>query len=281
MKLERRRLRLAAACALALAGGWTAASAGAAEEVVGRVAAVRGTATAQAPGEKLRVLHCDDPIHRGDRIETAEGSEVGIVAGVFHAGLGAETALDFETTPAGSPDLRLAAGRLRLMRGGRAAPARIATPGLLAARADADTEAFAFPEKSWVISMLCPRAGGLEATRASDPSQSISAGAGQCAIEKPREKLYLAPASHPRLAVLDQGCGELPLAGVAADRFVEPTPPVALAGAPPAYPEVAALQRDVRLTCDVGCGAIPGSGEVPFEVVIPPSPPAPPPPGAP
>lgn len=274
--LERAAL-FALVAGAALAGLAPAATA---DEAAGRVVAVRGTVMAQAPGEELRQLECNDPVFPGDRIVSSKGAALGILSDGIYSGLDESTKLDFSTTQSGAPDLSLVDGHLRMVdaRGGERA--RIATPGLVAADAGTDTEAFAFGEKVGVVSMVCPWNDALAVHSAAGP-EGIRAGVGSCAIHKPKEPLYVAGATEPRLGVLNDHCSPLPVAGAAAGRFGSPAdvalgPPPVGAGPLLGPPIDAPFADDPRAPCDDpgACGGAPTPGPrpSPFPFIPPPTP---------
>jgi len=83
------------AVALVAAG----AAAASADEPVARVVAVRGSATAQSPGEEPRPLRCNDPLRAGDRVATEPGASVSLLAGDVYAGLDARTVATVDGAP--------------------------------------------------------------------------------------------------------------------------------------------------------------------------------------
>lgn len=220
----------------ALAAGLTAASAGAQGRVVGEVASVAGMALAQAPGEEVRSLACGDPIYAGDLIVTGEDSSLGILSGDFWTGLGADTEMTFETTQAGAPRLDLAEGQIRVIDASAASPtpARVSAPGLVAPNAGRDTEALAFTEKVGTVAMICGWDDPLQVSAAGPAGGALGIQPGECAVAKPKEALYSAPASHAALPVsADAACAAEPYQ-VAGPHFV-PQQVAAVAAPPPAY----------------------------------------------
>jgi hypothetical protein len=270
--------RLARTGAFAVAIAMAVPTVAAAEQEIGRVVAVRGQATAQAPGGAPRSLQCNDPIYAGDQIEIADEGVLGVLSGGIYAGMGQKTRLEMQATDGGAPRLDLQQGHLRVLdaeSGGSAA--RIQTPGLLAYDAGRDTEALVYPEKAWTVSMVCAYEDPVQVTRAAkgDGTRALP---GRCAIDKPREALFTAPANHPRLAVIDDECGTpllTPVAGTALDHFGSPAdvaagPDVAAAAfrSPTLAPAVAGVSGVKRLrdSCDAGTcgGGGPGGGPGPF-----------------
>ncbi|MGH0037496.1 MAG: hypothetical protein ACQGVK_20910 [Myxococcota bacterium] len=262
-----RHLKLPRATALVAALGLTVAASALAEKEIGRVVAVRGTVTAKAPGEGARALQCNDPIFAGDEIEVSEKGGLGVLSGGVYAGMGEKTDLELETTDAGAPRLDVKHGHVRVLDAeAGSGSARILTPGLLAYDAGSDTEALVFPEKAWTVSMVCAYDDPVQVTRAAK-GDGTRAAPGTCAIDKPRESLFTSPATHPRLAVIDDDCGGaglIPVAGSAADHFGSPAdvaagPDVAASafGSPSLAPAVAGVAgaNSLRNSCDAGtCG---------------------------
>lgn len=252
--------------AAALAPGLAARGAHAqAQNVVGEVASVSGVAVAQAPGGEERTLGCGDPIYRGDRITTGEDSSVGITSGDFWTGLGGETEATFDQTAAGAPRLSVAKGQLRVIDAGAAAaaaaaPAALYTPGLVAMDAGTDTEALVFGEKVGTVAMICGWDDALAVDAAGTATGSLVTDPGECAIGKPKEAIYAAPATHEALPVkADMACGAGRPFDVAGHQFL---PSVAAAGvlaAPAARqgPGVAAFSGFGPTSCQItGCGGV-------------------------
>jgi hypothetical protein len=236
---------VAAALVLVVALGATTAQAG---SEAARVIGVRGQALAQTPGEAPRVLHYDSAVFAGDRLVTSAGAGLGLLAGVHYVGLDESTTATLRMTDTGAPDLEVSVGRVRLLDSGGGAAARLATSGLRAVDAGTDTEAFAFPEKVGLISMICPNEGTVNTTRR---GEQLAPGVGDCAVSKPGEALYVARAGNPPLEVLADSQG-YPLAGDTG----APLPPVSLP-----LPAIAMVARvepfrdDPRRPCDgIVCG---------------------------
>ena len=233
-----------------------------AAEDVGRVVAVRGHVTAQAPGEPERKLDCNDPIYAGDRIVSAEAGGLGIMSDGVYSGLNEKTTVDFRTTAEGAPALSLQRGHLRVLDAAGEEPARIETPGLLASNAGDDTEAIVFPEKAGTVSMVCPWEDPVGVARVLDPAVGTRPDPGQCAIDKPKEPLFLAEATHPKLGVINDHC--TPVAGLIGQRFL----PDVAAGPPMSMPAVGPPinsnynVQDLRQACDQPgtCGALGAGG---------------------
>jgi len=180
-------------------------------EVAGQVVSVSGAAYAQAPDQERRILSCRDPIYQGDRIMTQESSALGVVSGDHYTQVGENTQLIYSSTGEGVPQLEVETGHVRLLDVSGRAPAQggIVTPGLVAARSGRDTEALVFAgEKIGVVSMACAFEDPVEVARRGDPGQTAVADPGSCIVSKPREELYRAPATHPRLAVSTLGASE-------------------------------------------------------------------------
>jgi hypothetical protein len=225
---------------LALAGLLGAATAWATDDApFAKVIAVSGTATAERPGEAPRVLHCGDPVYAGERVKTAAEAKVDLLGGASFAALDGAGVVDLSRTGSGTPAYDLLQGHLRVVDDDGSKPAQIATPGLVAERSGRDTEALVVPEKAWTVSLICPYDAPLASHRRDRATETIEPGPGQCAVAKPREPLYLAPASHPRIQLASDQCpAPLPLAKNVTDRFGSPAdvaagPPGATSFAPP------------------------------------------------
>jgi len=261
------------AVAAALAGA--VAGSAAADETIGRVVAVRGEVTAQAPGGEPRTLRCDDPIYAGDQLSTAADGRLGVLSGGIYSGIGEKSAMRIDSTEAGAPSLDLQRGHLRVVdaESGAQAPARLETPGLVAQNAGHDTEALVFPEKAWKVSMVCAYDDPVAVTRAAK-GDGTSAEPGTCAVDKPREPLFTAQATHPRLPVIQDDCHlAAPVAGGALDYFGSPAdvalgPDVAAAAGgqslAPAIGGVGGINQ-LRTACDTGnCTSPNGPPRPPF-----------------
>jgi len=277
------RIRLATtipvtALALLLAAPAVAAEPG----EIGRVAAIEGVVYAQAPGQVLRRLSCDDPIYDGDLVVTDDDAGVGVLSSDFYTRLDQGTETEIRVASNGAPRLDLARGHVRLIdESPTRAEGRIDTPGLSAAQAGRDTEAFALPEKAWVVSMICGYADPVDVARRSDPSDRAAGRPGACHVEKPREPIYAADASEDRLPVRARNrCDAAPRFPVA-ERFeqlpVALTPPVA--AGPPGAPVLQAPVDPCGGGFGVGCNApvnLAGPGPAPpGPIVVVPAPPPP------
>jgi hypothetical protein len=248
-----------AAFGAALVLGLAADRAGAQSPAVGEVGSVQGVVLATTPGEQPRALGCGDPIFAGDRIATGEASSVGIVSGDFWTGLGAETEGTFDETAAGSPRVTLAKGHLRLIDASAAAPspAAIYTPGLVALDAGTDTEALAFPEKVGTVAMICGWDDALAVDGAGTSTGSLVTDPGECAIGKPKEAVFAAPAAHTALPVsASAACGAGKAFDVAGHQFLPAVAAAGLAAAPAATgPPVGVFAGFGPATCQIaGCG---------------------------
>jgi hypothetical protein len=239
--------------ALALAAGPALAQ----SRVVGEVGSVSGLALAQTPGQQPRELACGDPIYAGDRVVTSERSSLGVVSGDFWTGLGPETETTFADTAAGAPQVDLAKGHLRVIDASAAAPAPAAiyTPGLVALDSGTDTEALVFGEKVGTVAMICGWDQAIDVDGRGASTGSLITEPGECAIGKPREKVYGAPATHEPLPVsANDACGAGRPFDVAGHHFL---PAVAAGVAPtlPAGPTVAAFAGFGPASCQItGCG---------------------------
>lgn len=269
----------AAACGLALLAAGPGLAADRPE--IGRVAAIEGIVYAQAPGEVLRRLSCDDPVFDGDQLLTEEDAAVGVLSEDFYTRLDQSTDMQMRVAAGGAPALDLRRGHLRLVdESATRAEGTIDTPGLTAAEAGRDTEAFAFPEKAWVVSMICGYEDPVDVARRDEPGETAAGAPRSCNVGKPREPIYTAPASDEQLPILArERCAGAPRFPVA-DRFERP--PVALAppvaAPPPGSPVLAATADPCGGGAGVGCNApvnlAPGPVP-PAPIVVIPNPPPP------
>jgi len=120
--------------------------------------------------------------------------------------------------------VRLVRGHVRVIDAGdESAPARVTTPALEVAAAGTDTEVFAFPEKAYLVSMVCALEGQVRA--ASVAGESATVAEGGCAIAKPLEGIYAAGGAGSALAPVGAaGPAGAPrsASGTAADHFAGP-----------------------------------------------------------
>lgn len=169
------------------------------ERVIGRVTGVHGRVYAEAPDGTRRVLVENAPIYPGDRLVTRHGAQLGVLSGDHYTGLNEDTELSYALTPGGAPEVRLVQGHVRVLEAGEnAGEAKLSTPALEIAAAGGDTEIYAFPEKAYLVSMVCAVEGQVQA--ASIAGQSATVAEGGCAIVKPLEGLYAAGAAGAPLA---------------------------------------------------------------------------------
>jgi hypothetical protein len=201
--------------------------------VAGRVTAVDGAATAQQPGQEPRSLRCGDPVYTDDRLDTAEGAQLGVLLGDVLAQLPAESTLQLGRTADLTPDVRLEQGGVRLID-----PRDAGAVGYLAAldaRAEVmgnDVEAYIFTEKVGPYAMLCEWDAPLRVSRGDERGV---ASPGNCVIAKNHEPLYVAQAHDERIAALaDEVCEIDPgaLAGLAGDPARHLTPAAVAAAGP-------------------------------------------------
>jgi hypothetical protein len=201
--------------------------------VAGRVTAVDGAASAQQPGQEPRALHCGDPVYTDDRLDTAEGAQLGVLLGDVLAQLPAESRLQLGRTADLTPDVRLERGGVRLID-----PRDAGAVGYLAAldaRAEVmgnDVEGYIFSEKIGPYAMLCEWDAPLHVSR---NDERALAAPGNCVIATQREPLYVAQAHDKRIpALAAQVCEIDPgaLAALAGDPARHLTPAAVAAAGP-------------------------------------------------
>jgi hypothetical protein len=248
----------------------TIADLASAADEAARVVGVRGSALAHSPGEAPRALTFDAAIFAGDKIITAQGAGVGLLAGEHYVGLDEATTAVIGLTEQGAPSVIVENGRARVLASGTGAPARIGTATLMAANGGTDTDVFAFAEKAGLVAMVCSNETPVEAARA---GEALTPGKGRCAVAKRGEPLYLADAAHPPLELIADN-GLYDVAGDPNARIPSPLPPVALGLAPdPIFASsVDPLVGDPRNPCDSPAACQAGS----LAVIPSPMPPAPP-----
>ena len=191
------------------------------DRVIGRVTGVHGRVYAEAPDGTRRLLVDNAPIYPGDRLVTARGGQLGVLSGDHYTGLSDDTELSFALTPGGAPEVRLVRGHVRVLEAGdESAPAQVSTPSLQIAKAGGDIEVYAFPEKAYLVSMVCALEGQVQAASIAGGSATVAAGG--CAVLKPTEGIYAAGAPAgvppPILAPVSSGPPISP-AGPAPSRF--------------------------------------------------------------
>lgn len=242
-----------------------------AADEAGRVVGVRGSVIAYSAGEDARVLAYDSPLYAGDKIVTAKGAGVGVLAGEHYVGLDESTTAVLGVTDGGAPDLRVQTGRARVLASGDGAAAKLGTDTLVAANGGSDTDVFAFAEKAGLVSMICANESGVAAARGGN---ALNAPQGNCAVAKRGEPLYLADAAHSPLDLLADP-GGFDVAGDPVARIGGPLPPVALGleSDPIFASSVDPIVGDPRNPCD-SPSACQGGALVP--AAAPPPPPAPP-----
>lgn len=199
------------------------------DRVIARVTGVHGRVYAESPDGTRRPLVENGPIYPGDRLVTARGAQLGVLSGDHYTGLNEDTELSYSLTPGGAPEVRLVRGQVRVLEAGEGgADAKLSTPELEIAAASGDVEVYAFPEKAYLVSMVCALEGQVQA--ASLAGQSATVAEGGCAIAKPMEGIYAAGAAAPPLAPVGAaGPGAVspasappPPSGDAAKRFMSP-----------------------------------------------------------
>jgi hypothetical protein len=183
-----------------------------AAEPVGHVATLRGDVVAERPGEPPRKLHCRDPIYRGERLVTADGSRVGVLMGDVLARVGEGSALRVGRTAEGAADVSLEQGAVRVIDPrDDGAEARLAVLDARAKLLGNDAEVYVFAEKTGRYAMLCEGDAPLAVDRG---DESAVGQPGKCVIAKRREPLYLADAHDERLGPpAEDACAPGPVIG--------------------------------------------------------------------
>lgn len=201
------------------------------DRVIGRVVGLRGRVYAQTPGEEKRLLVENAPIFPGDRIVTARGTQLGVLAGEYYTGLGENTTLVYSKRGTGAPQVKLERGDVRVVNAGQGEPAHIETPGIVAAAAGPDTSAYAVEEKAWVVSMVCALEGQVKVVGG---GRALVVEEGGCAASQPVAGLFVAGAAPAVLPLADSppvgavpgmlraAEAALPPVGAAGPRFADP-----------------------------------------------------------
>jgi hypothetical protein len=236
--------------------------------VIGRVVGLRGRVYAQSPGQERRLLVENGAIFPGDRLTTSKGGQLGVLSGDYYTGLSEDTTLTYSKRGNGAPSVSLERGDVRVINSGSGENAEIATPGMLAANAGADTSAFAVTEKAWVVSMVCATLGQVEVGGTAG-GQPIVVDEGGCAASKPAEGIFMAGDAGPPLVPVSAGplgaagppvvtgppglpvtlaasssgspVGDAPPSGSAAERFAGPVD-----SAPPGFRAAIDARRGIR-----------------------------------
>ncbi|NIS34811.1 MAG: FecR domain-containing protein, partial [Actinobacteria bacterium] len=169
-------------------------------DAVGHVATLAGSAEVTG-ADGARSLQCGDPVFPGDTVETAEGSEIGILMGDTLAHVSAGSSLRVEDAEA----LELTKGRVRVLDAIDGEDRRsVRALDSVAAHRGNDTEVYIFDEKTGPYAMLCEWDAPLEVQRGEETSVAPP---GSCLIAKRDEPLYPADAHPERISVGDSPCG--------------------------------------------------------------------------
>jgi hypothetical protein len=249
-------------------------SAPAEDRVIARVTGVHGRVYAEAPDGERRLLVENGPIYPGDRLVTERGAQLGVLSGDHYTGLNEDTELSYALTPGGAPEVRLVRGQVRVIEASDASgAAQVSAPSLQVAAASGDVEVYAFPEKAYLVSMVCALEGQVQA--AGLGGQSATVAEGGCAISKPAEAIYAAGAAggEPLPVVSAAGPPPSPI-GPASQRFPAPGPDVARPLASFAEAPTFALD-DPTLYVPCGTGATGSCGAAPPPTNPPTNPPVP------
>jgi hypothetical protein len=194
-----RSIRLTALFA-GLVGIAAVSPAHAADDAMGFVTAVKGSATAQQPGEEARALKCGDEVFADDKLVTADASLLSMLSGDILTHMDAKTTLGLDVTADAKPDMVLRAGKVRVIdpRDDGAA-GRLTVLDATAQIASTDTEAYLFAEKAGGYAMLCEWDAPLSVNR---KKERAVASPGKCVISKKTEPLYTANAHLHRIPAL-------------------------------------------------------------------------------
>ena len=249
---------------LAVSGGTALAQAGAAEDAIGLVVGLRGQVVATAPGQEARRLQCGDPVFADDQIETGQASRASVLVGDVYAQLFVRSQARIGVTPAGTPDLFLERGRLRVIdpRTADESPdVRLTTPRAHSAFARNDVDAYVLGPVGATNAMLCSERTTIDVERSDvagvDPHHTPT---GHCTIASLDKPFYKARVPSERIGMREaDDCSLDPrLAGFDATDVAAPR---AIPGI--GNPDLGPFEP--RLTCDVpgsGCGGNPKVGDV-------------------
>jgi hypothetical protein len=221
-------------------------------ETMGSVVSTAGDAFVEG-ADGRRPLDCGAAVGAGERIVTAAGARLALVAGDVYLQMSPGAGAAVGRTAAGAPSIEISSGQVRLvdMRPAGAPPLVIATPHSQASGFGTDTEVTV----SGAGSELCEAAADLEVT-ALEGDASIVARRGECVTLGSGAAPSTAPKGAPRIALAGaEGCIEV----AAVDHF---TPGVA---APPPTIGLAPLDPDRRVygPCEeLGCLEVPPGGDV-------------------
>ncbi len=237
-----------------------AATAGRAEErPIGLVVGMRGHVVARADGAETRRLDCGQPIYAGERLETGEASRVSVLIGDVYVQLFVGSQADFAATPAGTPDLFLRRGRMRVIdpRSDAASPVvRVGTPRARTEFARNDIDAYVLGPSGATNSMLCSERTTIDVERVDLAAGPQHTPTGLCTIVSLDTPTYQARVPSERIGLREAPDCTLDLAS--GDRFdaIDVGAPGALPGM--GLPDIGPF--DPRRTCDVpgsGCGGTP------------------------
>jgi hypothetical protein len=172
----------------------------AADDAMGFVTALKGSATAQQPGEEARALKCGDAIFPHDKLVTADASHLSMLSGDVLTHMDAKTTLGVDLTGHATPDMVLHAGKVRVIDPrDEGAAGSLRALDATARIASTDTEAYLFAEKAGGYAMLCEWDAPLAVNRG---EERAVASPGNCVISKKTEPLYTSRAHLHRIPAL-------------------------------------------------------------------------------
>ncbi|MBW2282778.1 MAG: hypothetical protein JRG76_17330 [Deltaproteobacteria bacterium] len=245
---------------LALASG----KAHAADDPVGLVVGIRGQVIATAPGQEPRRLDCGDSVFADEQIETGQASRASVLIGDVYAQLFVGSQARIGVTPAGTPDLFLERGRLRIIdpRTDEASPdIRIRTPRAHSSFARNDVDAYVLGPAGATNAMLCSERTTIQVERSDvadvEPHHTPT---GHCTIASLDKPFYKARVPSERIGMREAyDCSLDPRL----DGFdtVDVGAPRRMPGI--GNPDIGPFEP--RLTCDVpgsGCGGNPKIADV-------------------
>ncbi len=228
MTIRTHALRGARALLCGLAASALSSAAVAEPAVVGHVAAIRGQVQAEGPGGS-RTLSCGDAVYAGDSVTTGVDSTVGIAAQDAYAQLDSNATVEAGLTDQGAADLELRKGRIRVIDRLEGENHRLGAIGSQARVHGNDAEAYVLAEKVGPYPMFCEWDEPLPVSRG---QETLLAPPGTCAIAKPNEPIYGAPAHDERLPIDGAGCPTDVVMGGPGDHF---TPTDVAAPPPPGF----------------------------------------------
>ena len=174
------------------------------EDPIGLVVGKRGQVVATAKGAEPRRLDCGDPVFAGEKLETGVASRVSVLIGDVYAQLFVSSEADIGVTSAGTPDLFLRRGRMRVVDPRThegAAAIELATPRAHSSFARNDVDAYVLGPAGATNSMLCSERTTISVERSDTPEAASHTPTGHCTIASLGKDFYRARVPSERIGL--------------------------------------------------------------------------------